>query len=123
VPGLLDRPLEGPVYLRSSNNPLPDLVVDLKGQIEIVLDGRISNRDGGIRTVFNGVPDAPISAFTLNMKGGKKGLLVNSVNLCKAKAKAIVATTGQNGGRSDSQPSLATSCGKAKPKKQAKKKG
>ena len=30
---LLDAPLEGPVYLRSSNHVLPDLVADLNGQI------------------------------------------------------------------------------------------
>jgi hypothetical protein len=111
---LLEKPLEGPVYLRSSSNKLPDLVVDLKGQIEIVLDGRIKNQKGGIRTVFDGVPDAPISSFQLNMKGGKKGLLVNSVNLCQAHAKALVETTGQNGATFDSRPSLATSCGRTK---------
>jgi hypothetical protein len=111
---LLDQPLQGPVYLRSSSNKLPDLVVDLKGQIEIVLDGRIDNKGGGIRTVFNGVPDAPISTFTLTMKGGKRGLLVNSVNLCKAPAKAVVKTTGQNGAVHDFNPKLATGCHKKK---------
>jgi hypothetical protein len=45
------------------------------------------------------------------MKGGKKGLLENSVNLCQAKAKATVQTTGQNGATHDTQPSLATACG------------
>ena len=30
---LLDRPLTGDVYLRSSNNKLPDLAIDLEGQI------------------------------------------------------------------------------------------
>ena len=113
---LLDQPLQGPVYLRSSNHKLPDLVVDLKGQIEIVLDGRIDSKNGGIRTVFSSVPDAPISTFTLTMQGGKKGLLVNSVNLCRAKAKAIVQTTGQNGATHDTQPALATACGKKKGK-------
>ena len=29
------RPLEGPVYLRSSNNPLPDLVAELDGEIDV----------------------------------------------------------------------------------------
>ncbi|HEY0317593.1 MAG TPA: hypothetical protein VGC49_04800, partial [Solirubrobacterales bacterium] len=29
---LLDKPLEGPVYLRSSSNPLPDLVATMNGQ-------------------------------------------------------------------------------------------
>jgi hypothetical protein len=114
---LLDKPLQGPVYLRSSNNKLPDLVVDLKGQFEIVLDGRIDNKGGGIRTVFNSVPDAPISTFTLTMKGGKRGLLVNSVNLCKQPAKAVVKTTGQNGAVHNFNPALATACGGKKGKK------
>jgi hypothetical protein len=116
---LLDKPLRGPVYLRSSNNKLPDLVVDLKGQIEIVLDGRIDNKGGGIRTVFDAVPDAPISTFTLTMKGGKRGLLVNSVDLCKSPAKAVVKTTGQNGAIHNFNPALTTACGgKAGKKKQ-----
>ena len=33
---LLSKPLEGPVYLRSSSNELPDLVSDLHGQVPIV---------------------------------------------------------------------------------------
>jgi hypothetical protein len=116
---LLEAPLQGPVYLRSSNNKLPDLVVDLKGQIGIVLDGRIDNKGGGIRTVFSNVPDAPISTFTLTMKGGKRGLLVNSVDLCRQPAKAIVKTTGQNGAVHDFNPALTTACGgKAGKKKQ-----
>ena len=32
---LLDKPLKGPVYLRSSNNLLPDLVASLHGQIDV----------------------------------------------------------------------------------------
>jgi hypothetical protein len=32
VSPLLDKPLKGPVYLTSSDNTLPDLLVDLKGQ-------------------------------------------------------------------------------------------
>ena len=38
---LLDGPVSGPVYLRSSSNKLPDLVADLNGQIEVALVGRI----------------------------------------------------------------------------------
>jgi len=116
---LLDKPLRGPVYLRSSKHKLPDLVVDLKGQIEIVLDGKIDNAGGGIRTVFSSVPDAPISTFQLTMKGGKHGLLVNSVDLCKSPAKAVVKTTGQNGAVHKFNPALTTACGgKAGKKKQ-----
>jgi hypothetical protein len=34
---LLDQPVEGPVYLRSSNHKLPDLVAALEGQIDVDL--------------------------------------------------------------------------------------
>jgi hypothetical protein len=118
VTPLLDQPLEGPVYLRSSSNPLPDLVADLNGQIHVVLAGRIDSVKGGIRNTFEAVPDAPVSKFVLEMQGGKKGLLVNSRNLCKSVNKANVLFDGQNGKTYDSRPALKNSCkGKAKGKK------
>jgi hypothetical protein len=86
--------------LRSSNNPLPDLVVSLKGPdyqpIKVELAGRVDSKGGGIRNTFDVVPDAPVTKFTLQMRGGKKSLIVNSRNLCKGKrAKATVRMTGQ----------------------------
>src|SRR5262249_34906601 len=75
VSPLLDEPLRGNVYLRSSNHQLPDLVADLRGQIDIVLVGRIDSFKGGIRANFESVPDVPVSKFVLKMAGGKKGLL------------------------------------------------
>lgn len=109
---LLDNPLEGSVYLRSSSNPLPDLVADLRGQIHVVLVGRIDSKKGGIRTTFAAVPDAPVSKFVLEMKGGTKGLLVNSTNLCARANRADVRFDGQNGKTADSTPVLANSCAK-----------
>jgi hypothetical protein len=41
---LLDGPLKGPVYLRSSSHELPDLVVALNGQVDVVLAGRPNSR-------------------------------------------------------------------------------
>lgn len=79
---LLDKPLEGPVYLRSSDNELPDLVPDLNGQVPIVLDSRTDSVHGRIRSTFDTVPDVPVSKFVLTLRGGRKGLLVNSRNLC-----------------------------------------
>lgn len=114
---LLDDPLEGPVYLRSSNNPLPDLVADLQGQFDIELAGKIDSENGGIRNTFETVPDAPVTKFVLKMKGGKKSLLVNSRNLCKARARAKVRMVGQNGKRHNEQPLVQTSCGKKSKKK------
>jgi hypothetical protein len=94
---LLKEKLKGPVYLVSSKNKLPDLLADLKGQINIQLDGVISSGHGGLKTVFGEVPDVPIKSFVLNMRGGKKSLLQNSANLCKGQQLAILNMKGQNG--------------------------
>jgi len=120
---LLDQPLEGPVYLRSSSNPLPDLVAALKGPasqpIEIDLVGKIDSIHGGIRTTFAAIPDTPVSSFSLTMQGGKKGLLENSRNLCKGAGRTRVKILGQNGDRANQAPRLATGCGKKARKKHA----
>jgi hypothetical protein len=107
---LLDKPLSGLVYLRSSSNPLPDLVVALHGQIDIDLVGRIDSKNGGIRTTFASVPDAPVTKFVLTMQGGKKSLLENSRNLCKSTNKAAVQMDAQNGKAADSRPVLTNAC-------------
>ena len=113
VTPLLDEPLEGPVYLRSSNNPLPDLVADLRGIVNIEVIGRIDSvKGGGIRSTFASVPDAPVSKFTLSMQGGKKSLLVNSRNLCAKQLRVKAKLTGQNGAILRSKPLLKTSCPK-----------
>jgi hypothetical protein len=116
---LLDHPLEGPVFLRSSSHELPDLVAALGGQIDVVLDGRVDAVNGRIRNTFEVVPDAPVESFTLEMLGGAKGLLVNSTDLClKPKAhRAGADFTGQNGKLSHSEPLLKAQCREAKEKK------
>jgi hypothetical protein len=95
---LFDEPLRGSVYLRSSANPLPDLVASLRsGSIHVVLEGKIgSSKQGGIRVQFEGVPDAPIDRFTMTLFGGKRGLMVNSTNVCANPPLASVKALGQN---------------------------
>ena len=107
---LLDRPLEGPVYLRASSHRLPDLVADLHGQVDIELAGRIDSVRGMIRATFATVPDAPLSTFVLHMKGGKKGLLVNSTDVCRGMHRARVRLTGHNGKRRDRRPRVRANC-------------
>jgi hypothetical protein len=111
---LLEEPLKGPVFLRSSSHRLPDLVAAMhSAKINIDLDGRIdSGNKGRIRNTFEAVPDAPVTKFTLEMFGGKKGLLVNSTNICKGSHRAISEFTGQNGKAYDTNPPLTASCGK-----------
>jgi hypothetical protein len=115
---LLDEPLEGPVVLRSSSNRLPDLVVDLTGQFDFELVGRVDSVDGRLRTTFDAVPDVPVTRFVLNLLGGNKGLLINSEPLCGATKRATVRMRGQNGAAHNVRTKLLTSCGAARRKRQ-----
>lgn len=96
---LLAEPLEGPVYLVSGMGHLiPDMVVALQGKdgLEVDLDARVDSIRGGMRATFEHLPDAPASKFVLTLFGGKRGLLVNSTNICKAPASVSVRFVGQD---------------------------
>jgi hypothetical protein len=103
---LLDKPLKGPVYLRSSDNVLPDLVSSLHGQVDIELSSRTDSVRGRIRNIFDVVPDVPVNKFILTLRGGRRGLLVNSRNQCPRKrarrggakrSEAAVSKKGRKG--------------------------
>src|SRR6201986_2220626 len=120
---LLAKPLEGPVYLVGGYGyKLPARVADLNGQIRVVLKGKVdSGPNKGIRNTFEAVPDAPVSRFVLEMKGGKKdGLLENSENLCAKPQHAIAKFTAQNGKMINLDPEIKNDCGKGRGKKKAK---
>ena len=120
---LLGEPLQGPVYLRSSSNKLPDLVADLSGVggVRIEVSGRIDSIGGGLRASYDVLPDAPVSKFTLSLKGGKHGLLVNSENLCTSRARAEARMAGQNNHVAVSEPRLHVNCpGSAGAKRRAR---
>jgi hypothetical protein len=107
---LLEEALEGPVYLRSSSHKLPDLAVVLHGLVDVTLASRIDSFKGGIRSTFAGIPDAPVSKFVLTMQGGKKGLVVNSTNLCASVNRAEARLTGQNGRQITLHPVMRAEC-------------
>jgi hypothetical protein len=117
---LLEKPLEGNVYLRSNGGEreLPDIVAALKGQIPVTLVGFIDSvgkkgtEISRLRTRFMNVPDAPVSRFVLQLAGAKHGLLENSANLCKVKNIAQVKAVAQNGKTYDTTPAVANDCGK-----------
>jgi hypothetical protein len=123
---LLDKPLEGPVYLVGGYGyKLPALVAELNGQIKVLLVGKVdSGPNHGIRNTFEAVPDAPVERFELNLKGGPKySLLENSENLCAKPQKAIASFTAQNGVTLKTKPTIANDCGKKKHHKKHGKKG
>jgi hypothetical protein len=96
---LLNGKLKGPVYLTSSNNELPDLLVDLRGQVDIQLRGVIGSKNGRLKTVFRKVPDVAVDKFILTMRGGNRGLLVNSENLCDRPRSGFLNLRAQNSRR------------------------
>ncbi len=120
VTPLLDEPLSGPVFLRSSEHQLPDLVIALhSGKIDVTLVGGVDSVKGQLRTTFESVPDAPVTSFRLDMQGGKKGLFVNSTDLCAKKNKALAEFDGQNGQQLAFRPVVEAKCG-GKGRKRAK---
>jgi hypothetical protein len=122
---LLERPLQGRVYFRSNGGErrLPDLVVALRGQVPITLVGFIDSvkkkgsEGSRVRTRFAAVPDAPVSRFVLNLAGGSKGLLENSVNLCHAPLRSTVRFSAHNGSVVKQDPAVRRGCGSKNPKR------
>ncbi len=83
---LLDRPLAGPVYLRSGDHELPDLAVSLDGQIDLDLTGHVEAVGGRLRIVFPTLPDVPFSKLVIAMKGGGRA--------CSSTAAGFARGTG-----------------------------
>jgi hypothetical protein len=128
---LLNDPLSGNVYFvknvridpETGNEirTLPMIVVALRGEIAVNLKGESSTTDDGkLVNTFDNVPDAPVSQFNLNIKGGKNGILAvtrtrrSLINLC-AKPKSHIAEAdmdGQNGRRRDFDVRMKTPCSK-----------
>jgi hypothetical protein len=120
---LFDDPLSGNVYLRSSSHNLPDLVLDLRGPasqpIKIEVSGKTDSVKGALRNTFEAVPDAPFEVARVELFGGKKGLVINSRNLCAHRYRATVKLTGQNGKSHESKPLVRTDCHKQGKRKSA----
>jgi len=121
---ILDYQLEGAVYLRSNpEHELPDLVAKLRGPssqpIEIDLAGRTDSAKGALRNTFEVVPDAPVSKFTLELFGGKRGLVeLSTDNYCARVHRATVELGAQNGRERVTRPAVRNShCGKQRKKR------
>jgi hypothetical protein len=107
--------LNGPVYLHSSNQKLPDMGrLDLARPSRLEVAARIDSIKGGIRASFEDIPDAPLRKTVLQMRGGKKGLIINSRNLCGESFRATLQMSAHNGKRRKVRPELrAKDCGRA----------
>jgi hypothetical protein len=114
---LVEEPLSGPVFLRSSNHNLPDFVAALHGIVDVEASARIDSVHGGIRATFTQIPDAPLSRVVVEMQGGNKGLIVNSTNLCAGVHRANAQFEGHNGRREELKPVLGAGCKSGKGKR------
>jgi hypothetical protein len=83
------KPLTGKVYLvePATVSPFPDLGIDLKGGLALKVKGTLSatSVNGGIQifVTFDGLPDIPLSEFTLTFSGGPGGLNLVSRSPCE----------------------------------------
>jgi hypothetical protein len=112
---LLGVPLSGPVYLATGyGHELPELVAAIEGQgIRILLEGQIDSRNGGLRARFSGLPDAPVSKFTMTLYGGPKhGLLQVAGDLCGAPQLADARFGAQDNSGVVMHPALGVACSK-----------
>ena len=117
---LFDDPLEGKVYFRANGGErdLPDAVVDLHGKVHVIAVGFVDavtkkgSESSRVRTVFASLPDAPITKALFQFKGGKKGVFVNSANICKVPNIATVKMTAHNNRTQLSDQRIGTSCKK-----------
>jgi hypothetical protein len=107
---LFERPLEGPVYLRSGSGRLPDLAAALDGPLRLDLVAGVDAVEGRLRVSLRGLPDVPLSKVVLTLQGGANGLLVNAGDVCGQVHRLGVAFAGKNGKRHIVAPRLRTSC-------------
>jgi hypothetical protein len=116
---LLTTPLTGKVYLVQGikivhGHPIrtfPALLLALRGKAAIDLHAQSSvSKRSELVTTFPGLPDLPMSSFTLTINGGSKGILVLNGNICRHAQKANAAFTGHNGATRQTTVTMATQC-------------
>jgi hypothetical protein len=124
---VLNRPLTGPVYFvknvrihpRTGRTirTLPTLLITLRGEVAIDVRANSDVIDNKLVSTFHTVPDAPVSRFELSLKGGKKGILVATRNICSGRKRHVtdVEIDGQNGKRADQAVRMRSPCAKKKP--------
>jgi len=101
---LLSLPLSGNVMLVSNGGPIPDIGLDLSGQLHLLLTGSLTLSEV---VTFDGLPDIPISAFQLTFTPNP-GLLMANRDLCAPPAPVFHADFFGYNGATSSVDSAAT---------------
>jgi hypothetical protein len=113
---LLNKPLRGPVYFVENKrrnrfgrliSTLPSLVIALRGEVAINVRQESAVRNGRLVSTTPTIPDAPVSRFDLQLKGGNGGILTvtrtarRRFDICRGRQIANVLSDAQNGRRAD----------------------
>jgi hypothetical protein len=104
----LNRPVSGPVYFVQGIRidpatgrrirTLPSLLAKMSGEVRVHLRGTTAVENGNLVSTFDRVPDAPVSKFTMKLRGGKGGVLAATGRpaICGRKQTTRVQLTGHN---------------------------
>ena len=77
------------ILVKPAAAPLPELVIDLHGPIDLRLPVTVGFGAGGrLQSTLDGLPDTALSRFTLTLAGGPNGLLSNARDLCTAAGRS-----------------------------------
>src|SRR5262245_4031318 len=110
---LLTAPLVGNVELVKGSGAFPNIGLDLKGQLHLLLQGTTDIRNGNTVS-FDGLPDIPISRFQLTFTN-PPGLIGPARDICVPPAPIFHADfTGYNGkSTSVDSPAIVDGCSAA----------
>ena len=76
--------------------------------------GKIDSRLGGLRARFDVLPDAPVTKFTMSLRGGEHGIIANATDTCDNPQVATAKFIGQDNGIETLRLPLKAQCGKKK---------
>ena len=110
---LQSQSLSGPVALVAPPGPrLPYLGLDQRGPLALKLKGKIGvTADTRNQVTFDGLPDIPISAFTLTFGGGPTGLNFPTRDLCQPPPVVFdAAFLAHSGATATASPTATVTC-------------
>jgi hypothetical protein len=113
---LLPTAVQGPVFAILRPGQLPGVGVEFGGVLPFVLGGNSALAGGRLQNVFTGLPDVPLTSFSLAIDGGPHGLLVATRDICTGPAPTVNgAFTAQSGASANlSAPVTVQGCGPAR---------
>jgi hypothetical protein len=105
---LLSKTLRGPIFVvQPKGDGLPNLSIDLAASgVKVNLLSESSRKNGRFVTEMTGLPDLPLSTFTMHLPPGPRSILALRGGLCKSgrprQLRMPIGASGQDGAFSQS---------------------